>query len=58
MIFLSARAGKPVTHMRSQQQQTTTIQSIPDVQNQEYLNRLCHSREEMGNHQNFCFMRL
>jgi len=34
--------------MRSQQQQTTTIQSIPDVQNQEYLNRLCHSREEMG----------
>jgi len=32
-VFLDVRAGQPVTHMTSQLL-TTTIQSIPDGQNQ------------------------
>jgi len=33
-VFIAARARQPVTHMRSQQLQTTMIQTISDGQNQ------------------------
>jgi len=34
-MFTGLRAGQPVIHMTSQQQQTTTIQWLPGVPNQD-----------------------